>query len=104
MKNGKLLTVILRAGPNHVNDLVSGRQPACLFFGIDSPAVNENVQCPWPAQANASGNLQFGFDALFQAHGLHLDIVSKEAALYFHVHKSGAVIITQWVWQVVVNR
>jgi hypothetical protein len=74
------------AGANQVNDLVGGRQPASLLFGIDSVAVNENIQRPRPAHANASGNLQFAFDALFQAHGLRLDVTSKETALDFHGH------------------
>jgi len=71
---------------NQHNDLVRGRQPASLLLGIDFLPVNENVQRAWPAQADASGNLQLAFDALFQAHGLHLDVLSKETALDFDVH------------------
>jgi len=74
------------ARANQVNDLVWGRQAAALLLGIDSLAVNENVQRPWRAHADASGNPQFVFDALFQAHGLRLDIGSKETALDFDGH------------------
>jgi hypothetical protein len=49
--------------------------------------VDENVQCPWPACSNASRDLQFAFDALFQAHGLRLDLTSKETALDFNNHR-----------------
>src|SRR5260370_32069569 len=71
---------------NQLNDFVRGRQPARLLLGIDFLLVNENVQCAWPAQTDASGNLQFAFDALFQAHGPHLDVASKETALDFDHH------------------
>ena len=71
---------------NQLNDLVRGRQPTSLFFGIDLLPVNENVQRAWPAQADTSGNLQLAFNALFQAHGLSLDIVSIETALDFDFH------------------
>ena len=70
------------------NDLVRGRQPASLFLGIDFLPVNESVKRAWPAQANALGNLQFAFDALFQAHGLRLDVASKETALDFDGHRA----------------
>lgn len=71
---------------NQLNDLVRGRQPPTLLLGIDFLPVNENVQRTWSAQPDASGNLQLAFDALFQAHGLRLDVVSKETALDFDVH------------------
>jgi hypothetical protein len=71
---------------NQLNDFVPSRQSTRLLLGIDSLLVNENVERAWPAQADASGNLQVGFDALFQAHGPHLDVVSKETALDFDRH------------------
>ena len=71
---------------NQRNDFIRGRQPASLLFRIDFLSVNENVQRAWPAQADASRNLQLAFDVLFQAHGLRLDVVSKETALDFDVH------------------
>jgi hypothetical protein len=74
------------ARANQLNNFVYGRQPAGLLLGIDSLTVNENIQRPWPPQADASGNLQFAFDALFQAHGLRLDIASKETTLNFDGH------------------
>ena len=73
-------------GANQLNNFVYGRQPAGLLLGIDSLTVNENIQRPWPPQADASGNLQFAFDALFQAHGLRLDIASKQTTLNFDGH------------------
>jgi len=72
---------------NQPNDLVRGRQPASLLLGIDFSPVNENVQCAWPAHADTCGNLQLAFDALFQAHGLCLYVMSKETALDFDVHR-----------------
>ena len=76
----------LITGANQVNDLVSRWQTASLLFGVDSVFVNENVECSWTAHANASGNVQFAFDTLFQAHGPFLDIVSKETAFDFDGH------------------
>jgi hypothetical protein len=73
-------------GPDQLNDFVSAGQPTSLLFGIDYLAVKENVQRPWPAQTHASGNLQFVFDALFQAPGLRPDVISKEAAPDFDGH------------------
>jgi hypothetical protein len=66
---------------NQLNDFVPSRQSTRLLLGIDSLLVNENVERAWPAQADASGNLQVGFDALFQAHGPRLDVASKEQRL-----------------------
>ena len=74
------------ASANEFDDLVSGWQSASLFLRIDFVAINENVECAWPAQANAGGNLQFAFDALFQAHGPSMDVTSKETALDLHSH------------------
>ena len=74
------------AAANQLDDLVGGRQTASLLLGIDFLPVNENVQRAWPAQADASGNLELAFDAIFQAHGLRLDVVSKETALDFDGH------------------
>ena len=71
---------------NEFDDLVSGWQSASPFLGIDFIAINENVECAWPAQANAGGNLQFAFDALFQAHGPSVDVTSEETALDLHNH------------------
>ena len=76
----------LFAAANQVNNLICGWQPAGLFLGINSLTVDENVQGPWPTQANTSWYSKFAFDALFQAHGLHLDIPSKETALDFDSH------------------
>jgi|SRR5436190_12760358 hypothetical protein len=56
--------------------------------------VNEDVECARPAQANAGGNLQFAFDAFFQAHGPGVDVTSKEAAFDFHSHSSTLADIT----------
>ena len=74
------------ARANQVNDFAWGRQAAALLLGIDPLAVDENVERPWRAHADASRNLQFVFDALFQAHGLRLDFGSKETALDFDGH------------------
>lgn len=79
-------SVPLSAGANQVKNLIGGRQPAGLGFGIDSLTVNENVQPAWLAKADTSGNPQFVFDALFQAHGLRPDITSKETTLDFDGH------------------
>jgi hypothetical protein len=68
------------------DDLVSGWQPPSLFLRIDFMVIDEDVECAWAAHANASGNLQLAFDALFQAHGPSADITSKETALDFHNH------------------
>ena len=77
-------------GANQINDLVNSGQPIRVFLGIDSVAVNGNIKRPRPAQTNASRNLQFAFDALFQAHGLRPDVVSKETALDFDCHSGSS--------------
>jgi hypothetical protein len=59
-----------------------------LLLGIDLLAVKENIQGPGWAKADASGNFQFPLDAIFQAHGLRFDVVSKETALDFDCHNS----------------
>ena len=71
---------------NQIDDLLRSGQPAGLFFGIDFVPVNEDVQLAWPAHSDSSGNLQFAFDAVFQAHGPCLDVASKETALDFDGH------------------
>jgi hypothetical protein len=77
---------VTRAGANQLDDFVCCGQTASLLLGIDSLTIQENFQRPRWAQAEASGNSQFVFDALFQAHGLRFDITSKEAPLDFDGH------------------
>jgi len=64
-----------------------------LFLGIDSLAVNENVEGTRPTHPNASGNLQL-VKGLFQAHGPRLDLTSKETSLDIYCHLRCADIIT----------
>jgi hypothetical protein len=75
-------------GANQIHNFVSGRQPSSLLLGVNLLAVNENVQTPGRAKADTSGNLQFAFDAIFQAHGLRFDVVSKETTLDVDSHRS----------------
>jgi hypothetical protein len=77
-----------RPRANQIHDFVCSRQTPRLVFGIDFLAVNEHIQTSWRAKADASGNLQFAFDAIFQAHGLRFDVVSKETSLDFDGHSS----------------
>jgi len=86
---------------NQLNDLVDDRQAASLLLGIDFLPVKENVQRAWPAQADASGNLQLAFDALFQAHGLRLNVMSKEASLDLNGHD---IMVSQIAWLAFVMR
>ena len=78
MTSSATLHKITLAVANKTNDLLYGRQPAGLLLGMDFLLVNEDVQGARPAQADPSWNLRFSFDVLFQAHGLCLDVVSKE--------------------------
>ena len=59
---------------------------SCLLFRIDLFAVHKNIQRTRGTGAHASGNSEFPLNIILEAHGLSLDIRSKETALDLDRH------------------
>jgi hypothetical protein len=62
-----------------------------LLVGENLLHVGKDIERSRTAHANANWNLQFALNVLFQAHGLYLQVVSKEAALDYDIHGTLAV-------------
>ena len=62
--------------------------PAFLLR-VDLLAVYKNIQRPRRADTQVSGQTQFTFYGILEAHGLHLDIASEEAAFDLDLHTPG---------------
>ena len=74
-----------------------------LLLRIDLLAIEEDPEGAGRSRADTSGDAKLAFDIVLEAHGLALDVSSKEAAFDFDGHLCSATLIgrladVEWIW------
>jgi hypothetical protein len=69
-----------------LDDFGRSGESVCVIIGKDLFAIDEDVERPRRAGTHFDGYTGFPLDSVLEAHGLSLDICSKEAALDLNSH------------------
>jgi hypothetical protein len=81
-----LLTLCGGCGSNTWEQFTAGWHASRFFLRIDALAIDENVERARRSHAQSNWYVEILFNLILEAHGLSLDVRSKETAFDFDRH------------------